>query len=61
MNYGYGVVVFNGLTIINTNTRLVEIKRATQHNLSGLEAVDDSDNMWLDMYPNLSPIYLIKE
>ena len=47
----YGVVIFNGFTIIDTTTGLLIIRLATQHNPSGLEAVDVLDNGWLMRYP----------
>ena len=46
----YETVTFNGFPIINTTTGLLEIRRATQHNPTGLEAVDALDNGWLIRY-----------
>ena len=47
----YGTVIFNGFTIIDTTTGLLEIRRATQRNPGGLEAIDALDNAWLMRYP----------
>lgn len=47
----YSVVIFNSFTIIDITTGLLETKRATQRNPSGLEAVDTLHNTWLNRYP----------
>ena len=45
------IVTFNGFTIIDTTTNILEIARATQRNATGEEACDALDNMWLTRYP----------
>ena len=47
----YGVVIFNGFTIIDTTTCLFGIRHATQHNPQRLKVFDASDNTWLTKYP----------
>ena len=46
-------MVFNGFTIINTTTGLLQIRRATQDTPTGNEAVDALDNAWISRYPLL--------
>ena len=48
---GFDIVIFNGYTIIDTCTNLLEIKRATQRNPTGQESCHVFDEAWLSRYP----------
>ena len=54
---GFGKVTINAYSIIDTVTNLLELKRATQMNPTGLESVQVLEDTWLSRYPK--PVRII--